>query len=85
MMGGRNDQADRSGRHYQGANGYPHRICMLISNTRTIKSMNANEYGKFKATKASTQAWNEGDSNTDTFCLGKNFTVLEYTQRTADV
>ena len=47
--------------------------------------MNANEYGKFKAAKASTQAWNEGDSNADTCCLGKNFAILEYTQRTADV
>ena len=28
---------------------------------------------------------NECDTNADTCCLGKNFVILEYTQRTADV
>ena len=32
-----------------------------------------------------TTASNESDSNADTCCLGHNFTVLSYTNRTADV
>ncbi len=32
-----------------------------------------------------TTAYNECDTNADTCCLGKNFVVLEYTRRTADV
>ena len=28
---------------------------------------------------------NESDSNADTCCLGKNWTILNYTSRTADV
>lgn len=32
-----------------------------------------------------TEAFNESDSNADTCCLGKNFIVLHYTNRTADV
>ena len=32
-----------------------------------------------------TKAFNEADSNADTCCLGANFTVLHYTNRTADV
>ena len=31
-----------------------------------------------------TKAMNEADTNADTFCLGTNFTVLSYTNRTAD-
>ena len=34
---------------------------------------------------AGTPAENECDTNADTCCLGKNFVILEYTQRTADV
>ena len=47
--------------------------------------MTVSDYKHFKAAKPSTSAWNEADSNADTCCLGKNFIVLEYTQRTADV
>ena len=32
-----------------------------------------------------TMAKNECDSNADTCCLGKNFVILNYTRRTADV
>ena len=35
--------------------------------------------------RAGTPAENECDTNADTCCLGKNFVILEYTQRTADV
>ena len=35
--------------------------------------------------KEGTQASNECDTNADTCCLGRNFKVLEYTRRTADV
>ena len=34
---------------------------------------------------AGTAAENECDKNADTCCLGKNFVILEYTRRTADV
>ena len=34
---------------------------------------------------AGTTAENKCDTNADTCCLGKNFVILEYTQRTADV
>ena len=30
-------------------------------------------------------AANECDTNADTFCLGKNFVILQFTQRAADV
>ena len=36
-------------------------------------------------TKPGTKARNEADTNADTCCLGTNFTVLSYTNRTADV
>ena len=35
--------------------------------------------------EAGTIAANECDTNADTCCLGKNFIVMEYTQRAADV
>ena len=35
--------------------------------------------------EAGTPGFNECDTNADTCCLGKNFVILEFTQRTADV
>ena len=35
--------------------------------------------------KLGTTASSECDTNSDTCCLGKNFVILEYTRRTADV
>jgi hypothetical protein len=35
--------------------------------------------------EAGTVGKNESDSNADTCCLGANFIILRYTQRTADV
>ena len=35
--------------------------------------------------KAGMTAENECNTNTDTCCLGKNYTILEYMRRTADV
>ena len=47
--------------------------------------MNSQDYNTFKSSPPNTSAWNETDSNADTCCLGKNFTVIKYTERTADV
>lgn len=49
--------------------------------TRRIGSVAA----KHPEPNAGTIAYNECDTNADTCCLGKNFIVLEYTRRTADV
>jgi len=35
--------------------------------------------------ESGTYAQNECDTNADTCCLGKNFVILEYTRRAADV
>ena len=78
-MGGRNEQAARSGRHFQGYN-----IGAVQTKRRTISSMSKN-YQSFKSAPPNTQAWNETDNNADTCCLGKNFVVLQYTERSADV
>ena len=53
IMGGRNDQANCSGRHFQGRNTS---IGALKSSRRIIKSMTATDYDKFKAAKPSTSA-----------------------------
>ena len=47
--------------------------------------MTAQDYKSFKSAPPNTQGWNETDTNADTCCLGINFTVLQYTERTADV
>ena len=48
---------------------------------RRIGSVQAN----YLEPKAGIKAENECDTNADTCCLGRNFTILEYTRRTADV
>ena len=48
---------------------------------RRIGSVQANHLEP----KAGITAENECDTNADTCCLGRNFTILEYTRRTADV
>ena len=57
---------------------------MSISGVATTRQI-----GKIAASptqpEANTTAANECDTNADTCCLGKNFVILEYTQRTADV
>ena len=40
---------------------------------------------KTKEPTVNTLAMNECDTNADTSCLGKNFIVLQFTNRTADV
>ena len=51
---------------------------------RIISTM-TNNPNSHSEPKAGTSAVNECDTNADTCCLGKNFVVLEYTQRVADV
>ena len=85
MMGGRNDMAGRSGRHNQQGGNKSKYISVINSTRRTIGKLSATEYKNFISAPASTTAWNEADSNADTCCLGKNFIVMAYTERTADV
>ena len=47
--------------------------------------MTVQDYQSFKTASPNTQRWNETDNNADTCCLGRNFVVLQYTERTADV
>ena len=83
MMGGRNDQAQRSGRHFQGDRNSG--IGMIKSSRRKIQSMGIQDYQQYPSSPPNTLGWNESDTNADTCCLGQNFRVLEYTERTADV
>ena len=55
----------------------------MITVKRIISTVaNTNSYSE---PEAGTPAENECDTNADTCCLGKNFVVLEYPQRAADV
>ena len=54
-----------------------------IHSTRTISS--SHNKTKRDETVPIVSATNESDSNADTCCLGKNWTILNYTARTADV
>ena len=52
-----------------------------VKTIRRIGSVSANH----RQPEPGVSAANECDTNADTCCLGKNFVVLEYTTRTADV
>ena len=52
-----------------------------VKTKRLIVSVSANH----QQPKPGVSAANECDTNADTCCLGRNFVVLEYTTRTADV
>lgn len=58
-----------------------------MRNVRATSSVNRRiqEVGRVHEPAPGTKANNECDTNADTCCLGKNFIVLEYTQRVADV
>ena len=81
MMGGRNDMANRSGRHNQRGS-----IGAIISK-RQVSSSAATPATNFNfnSSPPNTSAWIESDSNADTCCLGSNFVITQYTERTADV
>ena len=86
MMGGRNDQASKSGRHFQNGNaGGTWKMGAVSSTRRNIKAIEMGSFSTFKEAPANTKAFNETDSNADTCCLGKNFAMLSPTERTADV
>ena len=55
-----------------------------ICSKRNINEI-SHDYSKFKPAEENTYAQNESDSNADTCCLGKNFAIMSYTSRTADV
>ena len=63
IMGGRNEQASRSGRHFQDRRPF---IGAVASTRRDIKTTSTGVNKIFKASPANTQAWNETDFNTDT-------------------
>ena len=52
-----------------------------VKNIRRIGSVLAN----YQQPKPGVSAASECDTNADTCCLGRNFVVLEYTTRTADI
>ena len=54
-----------------------------IHSTRTISS--SHNKTKRDETVPIVSSTNKRDSNTDTCCLGKNWTILRYTSRTADI
>ena len=51
----------------------------------TVKRITSTVSNSHSEPEPGTVASNECDTNADTCCLGKNFIVLEYTNRTADV
>ena len=76
MFGGRNEQAMRR----KNNNNDNHSVGAVIT-TRKIGSIHADH----PQPSANTKAYNECDTNADTSCLGTNFTIINYTNRTADV
>ena len=57
---------------------------MALQTIRTVRHIGSVAANHLEP-KEGVQASNECDTNADTCCLGKNFVILEYTQRTADV
>ena len=74
MMGGRSEQADLRTRN---------RNVGAVTIRRVISSSKAQ--AKFSEPPDGTKANNETNSNADTCCLGINFKILSYTNKTADV
>ena len=85
-MGGRNEQAARSGRHNQGQRGeFYHYVSAIKSTRRNVKALSQDSFNKYKEAQPNTIARIKIDSNADSCCLGKNFAMLSPTERTADV
>ena len=57
----------------------------LVTKRNVQQSTSIDRELSVREPKAGTTAYNEADSNADTCCLGKNFIVLSFTNRTADV
>ena len=74
MMGGRNEQMDLQTRN---------RNIVAVTTKRVISYSKVQ--AKFSEPPDGTIANNEADSNADTCCLGTNFKILSYTNKTADV
>ena len=74
IMGGRNEQTDLRTRN---------RNIRAMATKRVIGSFDSAP--KFSEPKEGVCANNESDTNADTCCLGTNFKVLSYTNKTADV
>ena len=83
FMGGRNEQASIRSRNTNNNQSGNISLSSLRTGERTVAATKAS----FAASEspAGTIAANETDSNADTCVLGKNFIILNYTQRSADV
>ena len=57
----------------------------VASSKRVVKVLDQKSFNDFKEAPANTKGYNETDSNADTCCLGRNFALLNPTERTADV
>lgn len=58
---------------------------MPLITKRKVQATSIDREFSVSEPKPGTTAFNEADSNADTCCLGKNFIVLHFTNRTADV
>jgi hypothetical protein len=84
MFGGRNEQASYRHPPPPPSHGGRGRSQLSISTLRTTPNVAAASATANKPAP-NTQAQNECDTNADTCCLGRNFVVLHYTTRSADV
>lgn len=80
MMGGRNEQANFCQGQGQGYNQYWYQVSTIQTRCR-VGQVNQAPIVPPQNTKVN----NECDTNADTTCLGKNFVILHFTTRTADV
>ena len=78
IIGGRNEQANLRSRNTTSDNRSIRKVKVVISSQRSVGF-------EVDEPRPGTKSPNEMDSNADTSCLGSNFVILSYTQRTADV
>ena len=82
MMGGRNDQANMR-QNQQRQDGHINAVCTSVRYSHQSKVQVST--AKVQEPPAGQVSTNEADSNADTCCLGNNFVILSYTNKTADV
>ena len=86
IMGGRNEQeALRNASRRGDGNAWNAATATSFSSVRTGRRISSTSTSQVSEPEAGTVGKNESDSNADTCCLGANFIILRYTQRTADV
>ena len=77
ITGGRNEQERLRRANGRGINQVSRIVRVISANTATQQ--------RVQQPMAGTRAANEMDTNADTCCLGKNFLIMQYTNRSADV